>query len=99
MPSREGGEEDEGEESQDNGDDEKVWEDDRALERLSDPDEVERVLVDRDEVCKSCCVLIAQPSGSSSSYADSEVSHSYVEVGITNDVCNGCCDSGIDLCR
>lgn len=61
MPARESSKEDEGEKGENNGDDEEVREDDGVFEGTCDPDDVERVLIDRHAVRKRRCVVRADP--------------------------------------
>lgn len=98
MPARERGEEQERQECQDYGDDEEVGKDDGVLERRRYPYQVQRVLVDAHQVSKCRGILIAHPSSTVGSYADAKVSHSDIEIGIPNDVCDCSCDSWVDLC-
>ena len=50
MPARECCEQEEGQEGEDNGDDDEVGKDDGVLEGACNPNKVERVFVDRDQV-------------------------------------------------
>jgi hypothetical protein len=73
-----------------------VGEDDGVLERCSDPDQIQRILVDVDALRKSGGVVRAQES-SICVCAESKVSNTNFERCLSDDVGNGCCDAWIDL--
>ena len=74
-----------------------VGEDNGILECCRHPDQVERVLVDVDALGKSGGVVRAQ-EGAVCVCAQSEVSNTDLKCCLSDNVGNGCCDTGIDLC-
>lgn len=76
-----------------------IWEDDLVLERLSHPDQVQRVLVNGDLLGKERGIVRAQEAASIWIDAEAEVSDSDFHLGLTDDVRYRRCDAGIDLLR
>ena len=97
VPSREGGKQDEGEEGENDGDDEKVGEDDGVLESCCDPDEVERVLIDRQVVDERGRIVGADVATAIAIDADTEVSNTHAKLGVTDNVGDGLSDARVDL--
>lgn len=97
VPAGEGGEENEGEECEDDGNDEEIGEDDGVLEGCCDPHEVERVLVDVQIVDECGGVVGADVAAAVSVDADTEVSDAHSELRISDNVCDGLRDAGVDL--
>ena len=97
MPAREGGQENKGEECEDDGDDEQIREDDGVLESGGDPHQVERILVDVQVVDECGGVVGADVAAAVSVDADTEVSDAHAELRISDNVCDGLCDAGVDL--
>ena len=74
-----------------------VWEHDSIFERASNPDQVQRVLVDIDLLCKGGCVVRAQVPASIRSDADSKVSDTDFHACMADNVGDGCYDAWVDL--
>lgn len=99
MPSREGCEEDEGQECEDDGNDKEVGEDDGVFERAGHPNQVKRVLIDADQICKRGRILVTHPCSAICFDTDAEVSNSYSKVGVVYYVGNGGRHARVDLHR
>ena len=74
-----------------------VGKDNIVLERARDPDQVQRVLVDRDLRGQGGRVVRAQERAPLRVDADAEVSDAHLEHGVADDVGDGCGHAGVDL--
>ena len=75
-----------------------IGEDDGVLERCRYPDQVQRILVDVDALRESSGIVRAQECAVGVC-AEAEVANADFERCLSDNVGNGCCDAGIDLCR
>merc|ERR1719282_780169 len=99
VPTGEGGEEEKSDEGEDDGDDEQIREDDLVLERLGDPDQVQRILVNADLLREQSGVVGAEEATAVRVDADAEVADADFEHRLSDNVGDGGCDAGVDLCR
>ena len=99
MPSGEGGKQDECEEGEDDGDNEQVRENNGILEGSSNPDEVQRVLVNGHVVDERCGIVGADEATAVSVDADAEVADAHTKLCVADNVGNCGCDTGVDLFR
>lgn len=76
-----------------------IREHDLVLERLCDPDQVQRVLIDADLLRQQRRIVRAQKRSTVGVDAQSKVSHSYLEHSLANDVGYRRCDPRIHLGR
>ena len=81
------------------GDLQEIREDDLVLERLGDPDQVQRVLVDADLLGEQSGVVGAEEATAVRVDADAEVADADFEHRLSDNVGDSGCDAGIDLCR
>lgn len=68
------------------------------LKLARQPDEVERVLVDRHLLRQGGCIVAAEPGASVRVDADAEVANAGLQVGAADDVGDGSVDVIVDLC-
>ena len=75
-----------------------VWEHDFVFERLGDPDQIQRVLIYAYLLGEQCRVVRAEEVAAVWVDADPEVAHADFEHRSSDDVGDGRCDAGVDLC-
>lgn len=75
-----------------------VGEHDGVLEGCSHPDQVQRILVDVDALRKGGGIVRAEES-TIRVCAESKVSNTDFQCCLSDNIGNGCCNTGIDLCR
>ena len=75
----------------------KIWEHDCVFECRCHPNQVQRILVDVDALRKSGGIVRAEES-TVCVCAQSEISNTNFKRCLSDNVGNGCCDTGIDLC-
>lgn len=97
VPAREGGEKEEGYEGEDDGDDEQVWEYYTVLERIGDPDQIQRILIDTDRFGQQRRIVRAEETSSVGVDTDSKISDSYFQMCVANEIGYRRADAGIDL--
>lgn len=97
VPTGECCEEDKGQEGEDDGDDEEVWEDNGVLKSTGHPYQVERVLINADQICKGGRILVAHPCAAIGLDTYAKVSNSYSEIGLIHNVGDGSRNPWVDL--
>ena len=70
---------------------------DTILERLRHPYQIQGILIDADLLGEECSIVGAEKATSVRIDADAEVSHSYFQLGVTDDIGYGGSDARIDL--
>lgn len=98
VPTRKGRKKEKRDEREDDGDDEEVWKDHGVFERVGDPDEVERILVDGDLLGEERGVVGAEEVVADGvTHAETKVSDSDFHACGSHDVLNCGGDTRVDL--
>lgn len=76
-----------------------VWKDNRVFEGAGDPDQIQRILIHADLTSKTGGIVAAEERSAIRIHTYAEVSHPYLQLSRADYVCNGRCDTWIDLGR